>query len=132
VYTPPAGSVLNAGAHQTLSVAFTPTDTADYDNASASVQITVLKAPTKLSAPVLSLGWISAKLTRSDTRAAVAGETIAFSTGSTTLCSATTNTAGIATCSMSPANAVLALLFGYQANFAGDLNYLSSSASAGA
>jgi hypothetical protein len=40
VYTPPAGTVLVAGT-QTLSVAFTPTNTADYTNATASVSITV-------------------------------------------------------------------------------------------
>ena len=31
VYTPAAGTVLSAGAGQTLSVTFTPTDTADYN-----------------------------------------------------------------------------------------------------
>ena len=30
VYSPVAGTVLNAGAAQTLSVTFTPTDTANY------------------------------------------------------------------------------------------------------
>ncbi len=39
-YTPPAGTVLAAGT-QLLSVAFTPTDTAAYNNASAAVSITV-------------------------------------------------------------------------------------------
>ena len=33
VYTPPAGTVLNAGAAQTLSVTFTPTDAANYTTA---------------------------------------------------------------------------------------------------
>jgi hypothetical protein len=41
VYTPPAGTVLNAGAGQTLSVVFTPTDTVNYTTAIASVGITV-------------------------------------------------------------------------------------------
>jgi Concanavalin A-like lectin/glucanases superfamily/HpiC1 cyclase/MBG domain/Bacterial Ig-like domain/Cep192 domain 4/WD40-like Beta Propeller Repeat len=40
VYTPPAGTVLNAGT-QTLSVVFTPTDTTDYTTASASVPLQV-------------------------------------------------------------------------------------------
>lgn len=40
VYTPVAGTVLTAGS-QTLSVAFTPTDTADYTPASALVTLTV-------------------------------------------------------------------------------------------
>ena len=43
-YTPPAGTVLNAGAGQTLSVTFTPTDTANYTPATASVTIDVTKA----------------------------------------------------------------------------------------
>ena len=37
VYTPPAGTVLNAGAAQTLSVTFTPTDAANYTGATATV-----------------------------------------------------------------------------------------------
>jgi len=41
VYTPSAGAVLNAGTGQTLSVTFTPTDTANYTPATASVAITV-------------------------------------------------------------------------------------------
>ena len=41
VYNPPAGTVLQAGAGQTLSVAFTPNDTTDYTSATASTTITV-------------------------------------------------------------------------------------------
>jgi len=44
-YTPAAGTVLNAG-HQTLSVTFTPGDTADFNNAAASVPLTVSPATT--------------------------------------------------------------------------------------
>jgi len=44
VYTPPAGTVLPVGDGQTLSVAFTPTDTAHYNNASANVTINVKPA----------------------------------------------------------------------------------------
>jgi hypothetical protein len=40
VYTPPLGTVLAAGT-QTLSVSFTPADTANYNNASAQVTLTV-------------------------------------------------------------------------------------------
>jgi hypothetical protein len=42
VYSPVAGTVLGAGP-QTLSVAFTPTDTADFNNAGASVALIVNK-----------------------------------------------------------------------------------------
>jgi hypothetical protein len=44
VYTPPAGTVLSAGGPHTLSVTFTPDDTASYTSATATVSITVLKA----------------------------------------------------------------------------------------
>src|SRR4029078_965499 len=44
VYNPLAGTVLNAGAAQTLSVTFTPTDAANYTAATKSVAINVLKA----------------------------------------------------------------------------------------
>jgi hypothetical protein len=43
-YTPAAGTVLSAGAGQTLDVSFTPNDTADYNNASGTAAINVLKA----------------------------------------------------------------------------------------
>ncbi len=47
-YTPAAGTVLNAGAQQ-LAVTFTPTDTANYNTATASVAITVNKATPTLT-----------------------------------------------------------------------------------
>jgi hypothetical protein len=40
-YTPPSGTVLPTGAGQELSVAFTPTNTTDYNNASGDVTINV-------------------------------------------------------------------------------------------
>jgi hypothetical protein len=43
-YTPAAGTILHAGAGQTLSASFTPADTNDYNVASATVSINVLKA----------------------------------------------------------------------------------------
>jgi RHS repeat-associated protein len=52
VYTPAAGNEPAAGAH-TLSVAFTPTDTTDYNSASASVSLTVNARPVTFTiAPV--------------------------------------------------------------------------------
>src|SRR5208283_1123457 len=52
VYTPAAGAVLNAGT-QTLSVTFTPTDTADYTSATATVSLVVNPAPVTFTvAPV--------------------------------------------------------------------------------
>ena len=49
VYTPAAGTVLNAGASQSLNVSFTPDDATNYNGAAASVRITVLKAPATLT-----------------------------------------------------------------------------------
>ena len=48
-YSPPAGTILNAGAGQTLSVTFTPSDLATYAPAAKTVTIDVAKA-----APVLT------------------------------------------------------------------------------
>ena len=44
VYMPPAGTVLKAGVGQTLSVTFTPTDTANYTATTAMVSLNVMKA----------------------------------------------------------------------------------------
>ena len=44
VYTPGAGTVLNAGANQLLTTSFTPADTANYNGASATTTLTVNKA----------------------------------------------------------------------------------------
>src|SRR5207248_7631084 len=51
VYTPAAGDVLTAGAAQTLSVAFTPTDAANYTTATKTVSINVLKATPVITWP---------------------------------------------------------------------------------
>jgi YD repeat-containing protein len=51
VYTPPAGTILNAGNAQTLSAVFTPTDASNYANGSAIVTINVTKATPALSWP---------------------------------------------------------------------------------
>ncbi|PYJ97187.1 MAG: hypothetical protein DME23_16795, partial [Verrucomicrobia bacterium] len=50
VYKPPAGTVLKAGSGQTLSLTFTPNDTANYNVATAGVAIDVSKAPLTISA----------------------------------------------------------------------------------
>ena len=44
VYSPAAGTILNVGAAQTLTVHFAPTDTANYTEATSTVQINVIKA----------------------------------------------------------------------------------------
>lgn len=59
-YTPGAGTWLNAGPNQPLSVSFTPTgaDAANYDSAAASTTITVAKAsPSALWAPPAAITY---------------------------------------------------------------------------
>ncbi|WP_165219391.1 Ig-like domain repeat protein [Aquisphaera insulae] len=48
-YTPAAGTILKAGAGQTLSVTFTPADTVDFATVTATTSIKVLKAPITLA-----------------------------------------------------------------------------------
>jgi subtilisin-like proprotein convertase family protein len=50
VYSPPAGTVLNAGDAQVLSVTFTPDDAVNFSVAVAQVQINVMPAPLTLTA----------------------------------------------------------------------------------
>jgi hypothetical protein len=47
-YNPPAGTVLAVGNGQTLSAAFTPTDTTDYNSASGTATINVKPTPAQL------------------------------------------------------------------------------------
>jgi len=49
-YTPPGGTILNAGAGQTLTVTFTPDDPVNYNSVSASVAISVTRAALLVSA----------------------------------------------------------------------------------
>ena len=55
-YSPPAGTILGAGAGQRLSAAFTPTDAANYAAAATAVPITVAKATP-------SIVWLGASRT---------------------------------------------------------------------
>ncbi len=48
-YDPPAGTILNAGSAQQLSVTFTPDDADNFNNASSTVAINVAKATPTLS-----------------------------------------------------------------------------------
>ena len=50
VYTPAAGTVLSAGANETLSVTFTPTDTTDYGPVTATAMINVDRATLLITA----------------------------------------------------------------------------------
>jgi ELWxxDGT repeat protein len=62
-YTPDAGTILKAGAGQILSVSFTPTDTVDYEVTSATVTITVARAPVTLTVSAPSGSYDGAPFT---------------------------------------------------------------------
>lgn len=127
-----------AGTH-TFSV--TATD-ADAQTGKATSTYTVNRAPTYLTAPPLVLQVlpgnrlavfeVDATLTSGAAHKPLAGESIAFSAGSTKLCSGTTNAAGTATCTYSLGGLVASALapLTYTATFAGDANHLASSVKA--
>jgi hypothetical protein len=123
-------STLSVGSH-TIGAAYSGDST--FKASSASLTQTVNKAPTKLTAApaTRSAGQFSATLTRSDNAAPIPGQTAVFTvstlTGKATLCSAVTNTSGVATCHGTvPATALLAT--SYTASYAGNSTYLASSA----
>ncbi|MEA2240161.1 MAG: hypothetical protein QOC81_4885 [Thermoanaerobaculia bacterium] len=51
VYSPKAGTILNAGASQPLQTVFTPADTLNFTTATATGQVNVLKAPQSIAWP---------------------------------------------------------------------------------
>src|SRR4051794_41752860 len=51
VYTPASSAILNAGAAQTLSVTFTPTDAANYTSTTRTVAINVVKGTSTITWP---------------------------------------------------------------------------------
>jgi Tol biopolymer transport system component len=130
--------------HGPDSFTFTVTDPGGLSD-SGLVSITVTAAPmiaTSLVAdpavvslsgtPKLRLGTVSAHLARTDTGAALAGRTIAFSVGAQPLCSATTDATGRAVCTLPRAATSQVLVAGgYDAAFAGDADFSPSSAHAG-
>jgi hypothetical protein len=93
-YSPAAGTVLGAGAH-TLSVTFTPSDTADYNNASQSVTLVVDKATLTVTADDAARNYGVANPTFTASYSGfVNGETLATSgvTGSPSLTTTATLT----------------------------------------
>jgi hypothetical protein len=56
-YSPAAGTVLAAGNNQTLSVTFTPTDTADFTTTSANTTIDVQKASPTVSVDLVNIAF---------------------------------------------------------------------------
>ncbi|HZJ32410.1 MAG TPA: MBG domain-containing protein [Vicinamibacterales bacterium] len=97
VYTPPTGTVLNAGPGQTLHVDFTPSDTTNYTTAVKNVLITVLKAsqaitfaapgPKTFGDPPVPVGATGGS----------SGQPVTFQTMTPAICSASPNGVNAAT-----------------------------------
>jgi hypothetical protein len=127
-----------AGMH---SFGVTATD-ADAQTDVATSTYTVNKAPTYLTAPPLVLHLlpgnrvaafeVDATLTSGSAHTPLAGQPIAFTAGSTKLCTGTTNAAGKATCTYSLGGLLSSALapLTYTATFAGDANHLGVSVKA--
>jgi sugar lactone lactonase YvrE len=125
-YSPATGTVLAAGS-QTLSVTFTPTNTTNYSTATAQVTLQVNKAATSISFsanPAKPMQGQSDLLTATVTGAGQPGGTVVFSSGTTTLCTATLNASGIGSCSFVPSTSGNLTV---TAQYMGDANHLTSS-----
>ncbi len=85
VYTPAAGTVLNAGNNQTLSAQFTPMDTANYNTVLKEVSINVTKATATIALSGLTFDYdgTSKSATATTTPAGLSGVTVTYN-GSTT------------------------------------------------
>ncbi|MGH9188751.1 MAG: hypothetical protein ACRD0Q_01750, partial [Acidimicrobiales bacterium] len=105
-YTPPAGTTLNAGNGQSLSVVFTPTDTTSFTTASKTVHINVLKRSQAIT--VTQSAPASATFNTSFTVAATggaSGQPVAIATagacsGSGSGSASVTMTSGTGTCTV--------------------------------
>lgn len=108
-------------------------------SSSSSTTVTVAKLPTTLTAqaalvkllPPLAIPLGQLKATLNSSQGPVAGVPVVFTIGTATVCTATTDAYGVATCNAFSQLLALTLANGYKATFAGNGDYLGTSASAG-
>ncbi|HEX3795579.1 MAG TPA: putative Ig domain-containing protein [Acidimicrobiales bacterium] len=107
--------------------------------ATQSLSITIGKGATTLTvSPLLlnpplfiTLNTAMATLTGGAPAAGIAGQTIVFTAGSTTVCTSVTNASGLATCNFTLPSLVAAVLtFGIKASYAGSASWQPASGSA--
>ena len=105
VYTPPAGTILPVGVAQSLSVTFTPTDTTNYTNATASVAITVVRATPTITwaAPASITAGTALSATQLNATASVPGTFVYVPPAGTVLAAGAGQTLSV---TFTPTNAV--------------------------
>ncbi len=118
-------SNLAVGSH---SITASYAGAGDYGGSSSSaLSQTVTAAKTTLTASTLSGGTVSATLTTA--YGPVAGQSVAFTAGSTALCTATTNAQGVASCTLTGLQTLdVDLNGGYTATYAGSTDYTAATA----
>lgn len=149
----PAGLVLHpdgtitgtpTGPAGTATFTATVTDSGDpQQSASRALSITVERGATTLvTEPVVlstsgglvkvTVGRVSATLTGGVPRKPIAGQAVTFRAGGTTVCTASTNAAGLATCTLSVTSTLAVILSGgVTAQYAGTTSWRPASAAAG-
>jgi len=118
VYTPAAGTKLNAGADQTLHVNFTPTDTGNYTTAAKDVLITVLRANQAITFGALGAKTFGDPPVPVGAAGGASGMPVTFQTTTSGVCSASPNGANAATVTIHAVGNCTV-----RASQAGNLNY---------
>lgn len=90
--------------------------------------LTASPAIVQIFPPMPYAGMLTATLTDLDTGQPVPGQAVTFTTGSTQLCTSTTNAQGVAVCSALLALPLIILNGGYTATYAGDANHQPATA----
>ncbi|MHB1023837.1 MAG: virginiamycin B lyase family protein [Acidobacteriaceae bacterium] len=126
VYTPAAGTIPDAGT-QTLSVTFTPTDTAQYTTKTTTVSLTVNQAPSTVtmasSAASVTAGKNVTFTATVSSSAGIPTGSVSFLDATTVLGTSTVDAQGVATYSTS---ALSVGTHSITANYTGDNNFAVS------
>lgn len=106
-YTPAAGTVLHAGAAQTLSATFTPDDTTDYTTVTTTASINVLQAPLTITANnATKIYGASVPSLAVSYSGFVNGDTVASLTTSATATTSATSASPVGSYAITPSGAV--------------------------
>jgi hypothetical protein len=105
VYTPPAGTVLNAGSGQTLSVTLSPTDKSDYASTTATVSITVNVATPTIAFAVPNHTYTDAPFPVAATSNSTGAITYSVISGPATLSGSTVTLSGAGTVTLQASQA---------------------------